>query len=452
MTTEDTEEFSPSNVANSETIKGVNLSPDTTQVIYHVKPLYKSGEHETCAIWIADTDKADSARQLTSGLHNDNAARFHPDGKRVVFLSDRHKPGGPQQLYSINLSGGEASPLFGKDNKRKVSLFEISPDGKYIAFLSADEPTPEDEQREKDRNDPIIFGDRRKHEYLRIFTFSTGAVQKPDTLGDGHTTSLTWTSDSRSVLFLLQKHAELEFSQQPIEIKRFSVLDSQAQTVGSYPRNPKGVLNSSSGQLIDIQSYEPSCISDSKSVFIHNIDSFAETTRLFGDIDDAVRLVDLQKDGLVAVEIASGMDTGIVVLNPVERELLGYLFHTGQEGKGYLVLSWDARRRPDGSFIFAGAHSSAFHREPPNIWVRIVDALSLQKDSTSVGLCNFDFKLSNHLQWMRRVPKIESRQYHWKVEEAGKAVTLQGLLLLPEKKAGPYPTILLIHGGKCISF
>jgi len=43
----------------------------------------------------------------------------------------------------------------------QVHEFQISPDGKYIAFSSADESTPEQEKKDNEKDDPTVWGDTR---------------------------------------------------------------------------------------------------------------------------------------------------------------------------------------------------------------------------------------------------------------------------------------------------
>ncbi|HEY8469908.1 MAG TPA: amidohydrolase family protein [Longimicrobiales bacterium] len=68
------------------------------------------------------------ATRLTSGLAHDMQPRFSPDGKKIVFVSDRS---GDDNVWLLDLAGGEPYPLTtGKD----ATYFspEWTPDGQYI--------------------------------------------------------------------------------------------------------------------------------------------------------------------------------------------------------------------------------------------------------------------------------------------------------------------------------
>lgn len=95
-----------------------------------------------------------------------------------------------------------------------MQAFWISPDGNYIAFLSADEPTAEEECKKAEKDDAIVWGERKGeflrsahanarskltwtgHARLRLYTISTGQVR---TLVEDikHVDTCTWKPDSK---------------------------------------------------------------------------------------------------------------------------------------------------------------------------------------------------------------------------------------------------------------
>ena len=88
------------------------------------------------------------ARQFTAGTADDRDARWSPDGSRVLFRSDRLKPGSDEyRLFVLSVSGGEAMPLgeLGGD----LSQPAWSPDGRWVAVLRKD-PEPEADHRTKE--------------------------------------------------------------------------------------------------------------------------------------------------------------------------------------------------------------------------------------------------------------------------------------------------------------
>ena len=68
------------------------------------------------------------ATRLTSGLAYDAQPRFSPDGKKVVFVSDRS---GGDNLWTLSLDGKDTTQVTQGNNNLYLSP-EYSPDGKYI--------------------------------------------------------------------------------------------------------------------------------------------------------------------------------------------------------------------------------------------------------------------------------------------------------------------------------
>lgn len=77
-----------------------------------------------------------TATRLTSGLAHDMQPRFSPNGKQVVFVSDRS---GDENVWLVNAAGGEPWPLTTGDDM----IYESpvwTPDGNYIV-VSKETPT-----------------------------------------------------------------------------------------------------------------------------------------------------------------------------------------------------------------------------------------------------------------------------------------------------------------------
>ena len=68
------------------------------------------------------------ATQLTSGMAFDAQPRWSPDGKKIVFISDRS---GGENVWIMNADGKDTTALTSGNNNQYVSP-TYSPDGKYV--------------------------------------------------------------------------------------------------------------------------------------------------------------------------------------------------------------------------------------------------------------------------------------------------------------------------------
>jgi dipeptidyl aminopeptidase/acylaminoacyl peptidase len=107
------------------------ISPDGKQVAYVVTTIDFEGNKSSAAIWVAPTSGG-APRALTTSSKRDTQPRWSPDGKSILFVSNR---GGSNQLWLLSMAGGEAKQL------TTISTGAGDPvwarDGKRIAFSSA---------------------------------------------------------------------------------------------------------------------------------------------------------------------------------------------------------------------------------------------------------------------------------------------------------------------------
>src|SRR5437773_9498507 len=93
--------FEPKDVHKQVVIAALAVAPDGESIVY-VKRTIEDGKYAR-RLWRTTFDGG-QAEQLTSAKASDNRPRFSPDGKRVVFISDRT---GKPQAWVLNVSGGD---------------------------------------------------------------------------------------------------------------------------------------------------------------------------------------------------------------------------------------------------------------------------------------------------------------------------------------------------------
>lgn len=95
----------------------LDVSPDGQQIVFDLL-----GDLYTLPIG------GGRATRLTSGMGYDAQPRFSPDGKRVVFVSDRS---GGENVWIQTLDGKDTTQLTKGNNNQYVSP-EWTPDGQYV--------------------------------------------------------------------------------------------------------------------------------------------------------------------------------------------------------------------------------------------------------------------------------------------------------------------------------
>ncbi|MBM7788084.1 S9 family peptidase [Tenggerimyces flavus] len=174
----------------------VHLSPDGSRVAWGAAPIGKPDERGEAAIFVAAVDGSTPPRRWTYG-GVDLQPRWSPDGEQLAFLSDR-KEHSKNGLYLMSANGGEARPFVVR--KKSVEAYEWSPDGTRIAFLGVAEPDEEDERREKERDDPAVYGERQPFRRLWLVDVASGDVTQLPT-GDVHVAALTWSPDGTRLAY-----------------------------------------------------------------------------------------------------------------------------------------------------------------------------------------------------------------------------------------------------------
>ncbi|BCB02971.1 S9 family peptidase [Bacillus sp. KH172YL63] len=160
-----------------------------------------------------------SIRQWTFGSEKVSAPRWSPDGKQVIFISNRT---GANQLYLIHRDGGEAQKI--TDVPNGVSKPVWSPCGEKIAFSISlkkgaavdgkeegeEKPVPFVATTMKYKSDERGFHDERRTQ-IAILDISTGDVRR--VTDDEHDYTLhSWSPDGEYLALSTDQQEEKDFS------------------------------------------------------------------------------------------------------------------------------------------------------------------------------------------------------------------------------------------------
>ncbi len=160
--------WSPTLMMQVKRIGSVVVSPDGRRVAFTVRQAVMDGdvsEYRT-HIHLVCSD-ASETRQLTHGDKSCDDPQWSPDGKWIAFVSARV---GKKNLWVIPIDGGEAVPL--TELKSDVGSFRWSPLGRSLAFTALDPPTEDEERRTREKNDAKVVDENIKLNRLHVFDFA----------------------------------------------------------------------------------------------------------------------------------------------------------------------------------------------------------------------------------------------------------------------------------------
>jgi len=143
--------FTPDDVLALKSVHDPQLSPDGQWIAYTVGTTDRDKDKRENRIWMVPSAGGDAIALSADGVSSSHP-RWSPDGKFLAFLSARNE--GKTQVWLLNRLGGEAQKL--TDTVQDVDTFEWAPDGKRLVVVLQD-PTPEELEeaaKPKDKEKP----------------------------------------------------------------------------------------------------------------------------------------------------------------------------------------------------------------------------------------------------------------------------------------------------------
>lgn len=202
------------------------LSPDGERAVYVVQRCDRAQDADHSNLWLVNLSDG-QAQPLTHGDWADTAPAWHPDGRSLAFLSTRE---GKPQVYRLALPGGQAARLTALPQGCAGPLV-WSPDGQRLLFHSGPAEPPDLHQpyrltRAVYRFDGAGYSDVFSKQ-VQVLPAAGGAVQ-PLTSGRWNHQAVGWAPDGRRVLVL----ASLDPDSQAYSPHLWIVdLDGRAQSV-----------------------------------------------------------------------------------------------------------------------------------------------------------------------------------------------------------------------------
>lgn len=296
----------------------IRISPDGSKVVYSASTTSRVEDRAVSSLWLADVGKQHSASQLTSGLFNDESPEWSPgslDEGCIAFTSDRGKPGESSAIYLVSPVRGEPYPMTRAENKKPISAFKWSPNQQFIAFISSDEKSEEQEAREKATGDVKVYGELREYNRLRCVHVATREVVTLLT-GDFHVTDFAWNDDSTEIACITQETPDINSAgYHGTTFRRVSVAQGKDVIIGKdkFP-GPARHLAYCSGNLWFLAGFKPSTNCTSSALYRMSTDDGAWSRFAFGETECAREL--RQSASKITLLVQNGLHDELYVCDP----------------------------------------------------------------------------------------------------------------------------------------
>lgn len=270
--------LSINDVFNLELATDPQISPDGRRVIY-VRQFADIMTDKRCSnLWIINFDGTDH-RSLTTGNFTDTNPRWSPDGKQIIFISNRDQtPGSPPQIYRRWMDTGETAKI--SNLTQAPGGIAWSPDGKWISFtMLVPEPpasiikmpaSPEGAKWAEPAKviDKLVYRFNGpgylKPGYTHLFIVpSEGGTPRQVSSGKFQhggvafgASEAVWTPDGKYLLMSANRNGDFEREPRDTNIYEFSVADgaTRALTARKGPDNAPQI--SPDGMLIAYVGFE----------------------------------------------------------------------------------------------------------------------------------------------------------------------------------------------------
>ncbi|UNK42621.1 S9 family peptidase [Luteimonas sp. S4-F44] len=191
----------PEDIAALAAVDDPQIAPDGRRIAYTVGTPQPGGAAPRTQVWRVAFDGDTAPRALpVPDAAQDRQPRWSRDGRQLLFLSDRRRPGadatGPTQVWRVDADGDAATPL--TDTPADVTAFDLSFDGAQLAWLQTDPPSPIEAARLAAKDDAVVVERPTRFSRVWLRALPDGAARALTPVGlQVH--DLAWSPDGRTL-------------------------------------------------------------------------------------------------------------------------------------------------------------------------------------------------------------------------------------------------------------
>lgn len=299
----DNTKFEAIDIFNLEYADDPQVSPDGKSVVFVRKSNDIMSDRTNSNIWIASAD-GKSQRPLLSGQKSFSQPRWSPDGSRIAYISNLE---GSPQLYVRWMDSGETALL--TNIQKSASNISWSPDGKTIAFTMsvAEKITPLKVEmpampKGAKWSPKVTYVSKARYQadgrgilepaYTHIFIVpSIGGTARQLSSGNyHHRGALSWTKDSKEILFSANRSDNWEYESRETNIYGLT-MQGEIRQITKEPGSESNPTLSPDGRYITyVRSDNQKLAYRIRSLIVMKADG-SDAHSLTPDLDRSVRNV-----------------------------------------------------------------------------------------------------------------------------------------------------------------
>ena len=226
------EKFEYLDIFNLENVSSPQMSPDGSKIIYVRNFRDVMTDKSYSNLWVINFDGTDN-RPLTTGNHNDFNPTWSPDGRYILYRSNRD---GSTQIYLRWAESGSESKLTNLIQSTGNPVW--SPDGNFLAFTMfvKEDTKPFATMPRKPAgakwNDPPKYIDQLNYRgdgrgyleqgYSQIFllTIDGGTPRQITHESFDHRGDISWHPDGTNIYYSANGHEDADFDPRNSEVRR----------------------------------------------------------------------------------------------------------------------------------------------------------------------------------------------------------------------------------------